>query len=126
MKKTFGLALLGFLLAIPAHAQRAAGGSSPSTATGGGGVGIGSGKVNFPILTSIPPTNFLMTEFSGTETVTSTFMPFQEGIAAGEADLEAGQKSLAREATENRQIQRTKAKIVIEQDGMGNVIMRSR
>ena len=114
MKKTFGLVLLGFLLAVPAHAQR------------GGGVGGGPGKVSFPTLTRIPSTNFLMTEFSGTETVTSTFMPFQEGIAAGEADLEAGQKSLAREAKENRQIQRTKAKIVIEQDGMGNVIMRSR
>jgi hypothetical protein len=114
MKKTFGLVLLGFLLAVPAHAQR------------GGGVGGGPGKVSFPTLTRIPSTNFLMTEFSGTETVTSTFLPFQEGIAAGKADLEADQKTLAEAAMENRQAQRTKAKFMIEQDGVGNVIMRPR
>jgi len=113
MKKSFGLAILGVLLALPAHAQRSV-----------GGVGAGAGKPVFPAHTSIPPANFLMTEFSGVETVTSTFLPFDRGIAIGQADLELGQKTLAQAAMENRQTERTKAKFVIEQDSVGNVIMR--
>jgi hypothetical protein len=113
MKRTFGLAILGVLLAIPAHAQRG----------GGGAVGGGPGKVAFPALPSIPPTNFLMVEFSGTETVTSTFLPFDQGIIVGQAGLEAGRKTLAQAAMENRRAERTKAKLMIEQDGMGDVVL---
>jgi hypothetical protein len=126
MKRAISFAVLGVLFAIPAHAQRAGGGSSNSGNTGGvgaaGSVG-GGGTVAFHVLPFAPPAQFQMIDFSGVETITSHFMPFEKSIAIGQSELDASGKTLAQAAAQNRQAERAKAKFLIEQDAVGNVVM---
>lgn len=126
MKKLVGFAVLAVLFAIPAHAQRGAGSSSSNvTGSGGGGAGsVGGGStVGFHTLPPAPRAQFLTIDFSGVETVTSYFLPFEKGIAVGESDLDASRKTLAEVAVENRHAERPKAKFMIEQDAVGNAIL---
>jgi hypothetical protein len=121
MRRVFCFGILGVLFAVPVHAQRGAGGNPNVNSTGGGG-GVGSGGAgssNFHILSPVPPAQFQMLEFSGSETVTSSFVPFEKGIALGQAELNATHQTLVEVAAEKRHSERAKAKFVIMQDGTG-------
>jgi hypothetical protein len=125
MKRAISFAVLSVLFAIPAHAQRAAGGSSNVSGPGGGGAGnVGGGTtVSFHVLPAAPPAQFQTLDFSGVETVTSYFLPFDKGIAMGRSELDASRETLAQAAAENRRAERAKAKFLMVQDAVGNVVL---
>lgn len=138
MKRVLGVMVLILGFSIPAHAQAsrgtvpASGGSGGMTTGGGGGFGgSGSGDsggmsgVNFHTLPSIPPANLPSVEVSGTKAdfVPSTFLPFDQAVAEGQAVLDAQHKSVAQAAAENSRANRAKAKAAIIENGAGDAVI---
>jgi hypothetical protein len=111
MKKAFWLAAIVLASSIPAHAQF--GGTISST----GGIGT----VSFRSLPAVPPATFNSTAISGSqgEFTPSTFTLFKDGMAEGQALLDAKPKTLGEIAAEYRETPRPKAKVVLTQDAYG-------
>jgi len=131
MKTLFGLAILGLSLSVPTHAQQramsgGAGGPTNNGSVGFGGSPVGgAGAVHFPTLPSVPRAQFQMMDVSGGDAsfFPSSFVPFEKGIAEGEAALAVRQKSLGDVALENRGSEKPKAKFAIIQDQIGHAII---
>lgn len=138
MKRFLGLAALILGLAVSAHGQSARAGAVAGGVTGGvmssggGGFGGGGGDTggmggasNFHTLPSIPPANLPSTAVSGTEAsfVPSTFLPYNQAIAAGEAVLDAQHKSVAEAAAENSRTHRLKAKAAMIDNAAGKAVL---
>jgi len=129
MKRLLGLGALLLSISIPAHAQFRAStvgavigfGFGASGGGGGGALGGGLGCVNFPTLQSTPMPTFAMTYTSGTEAdfVISTYLPFKQAYAAGQAAQALRPKTIAEEAEENSNTPRVKAKFIFLQDALG-------
>jgi hypothetical protein len=94
--KTFGLALLFLIFALPAHAQRT--GSAGITPTGGGGGGLGGSlEGGFAGGSSgrISPTQFSVVSAHGDpDFVMSSFMPYERAVEVGRAALVQNPQSL--------------------------------
>jgi hypothetical protein len=139
MKRFLGLTVLIFGLSIPAHAQ-AKGGSAMAgmsgtgfmgSAAGGGAGGFGggdSGVTNFNTLPVIPPARLASTAVSGSERnfEPSTFLPYDQAIAAGQQMLDAQHKSLAEVAAESSREHRLKAKEEIIENAAGDPVIATR
>ena len=131
MKRFIGLAAFVALLSAPAHAQNKATGISGSNpiigssyggGAGGGGLsGSSSGSGRLP---SYPPARFAVNAVSGTEETynPSTFLSYDQAIAAGKAAAVAGTKTLAQIAAENSNTQKVKAKVAFVQGANGKVV----
>jgi len=131
MKKLFGIAAVGFLLALPAHAQQRmmSGGTGP-TSNGGGGVGgggaMGGGGGSFRTLPTVPRAQFQAIDVSGSaiDFTPSSWTQYKDGLARGEAELAAQKKTLAEVAAENRHSDKPKARLIITQDAIGDAIIQ--
>ncbi|HEX4002444.1 MAG TPA: hypothetical protein VHX36_07325 [Candidatus Acidoferrales bacterium] len=136
MKRFLGLAVLIFGLSVPAHAQARAGGGmagmSGSGAAGGtatssgGGIGGGSqGVTNFNTLPVFPPAKLPSSAVSGSDRTfePSTFLPYDEAIAAGQQVLDAEHKSLVEAAAESSRQPRLKAKAEIIENAAGDPVI---
>ena len=132
MKKLLAFAIFGLFLSLPTNAQqRALSGGVGPTGNGGGGVGGGGGmggggvSANFHTLPNYPRTQFQMIDVSGNgpDFVPSSWTKFDDGLARGEAELAARKKTLADVAAESRHAEKPKAKLIITQDAVGNVVM---
>jgi hypothetical protein len=121
---------------MPAHGQSARGamaggiaGGAVSNGGGGGGYGGAGGGItgssSFHTLSSIPPARLPSTAVSGSDAtfVPSTFLPYDQAIAAGEAVLEAQHKTVAEAASENSRMQRLPAKAAIIENAAGNPVV---
>lgn len=135
MKRLLGLAVLTAGLAVPAHAQapRAMAASmapSPmSSGSGGGGGGFGGGSSSGGgKLTSYPVARFNVTSVSGSQQdyIPSTFVSYDEAVAAGRAILNAPPKSLDEVARETSTNRRETAKLALVQDANGNAVIQPR
>jgi hypothetical protein len=139
MNKILGVAILGMIFTVPAHAQRSmANASGPSgngsisggtAGSGGPGGGGGSpGSVSFRTLPEVPPAQFDAIRVSGSkdEFVPSSWTQFESGLAEGRAQLARQQKSLGEIADENRETEKPKAKLIIVQDADGRAIIQRR
>ena len=114
MKKVFWMAAIVLASSIPAHAQY------------GGIVGASNlGKVSFPTPPSVPPTVFQATAISGSQAdfMPSRFALFKDGLAEGQALLDAKPKTLGEIAAEYRQTPRVKAKITLTQNNYGHAVI---
>ncbi len=128
MKKLIGFAIVGLVVSVPAHGQRAmtGGGAAPTSAGGIGGGSIGGGAaITFHTLPSVPSAQFQIVDVSGGDVsfFPSSFVNFEQGMAEGEAALALKRKTLAEVAQENRTTERPKAKVTITQDSAGNAVM---
>jgi hypothetical protein len=136
MKRFLGLAILILGLSIPAHAQRAAAGMTGGAAggalsNGGGGGGYGGsgggigGSTSLQTLPSIPPARLPSTAVSGSDATfePSTFLPYNQAIAAGEAMLDAQHESVAEAAAKNSLVHRLPAKATIIENATGNPVI---
>lgn len=139
MKKILGIAILGVIFAVPAHAQRSmsavAGPNGPGYIEGGtagsGGLGGGGGtggKSSFHTLPQNGPRQFDAIGVSGTEGefVPSSWTQFEKGVAEGRALLATQRKTLGEIAVENQLVERPKAKLTIIQDADGRAIIQRR
>jgi hypothetical protein len=130
MKRLLVFATFVALFSAPARAQSKSAGSSgtgyPTNSgySGGGGGGFSGGGGNSGPLPDYPPAHFAMNAISGTEDAfsPSTFLPFEQAVAAGKAAAAARAKSPAEAAKENSDAQKAKARVVFVQDAAGNVI----
>ena len=105
-----------------------AAGGAVSYGGGGGYAGTGGGiggSASFQTLPSIPPANLPSTAVSGSDAsfVPSTFLPYNQAIAAGKAVLDAQHKSVAEAAAENSRARRLKAKTAIIENAAGNPVV---
>jgi hypothetical protein len=135
MKRFLGLTALILGLSVPAHGQRAAAGMTGGVAGGavsysGGGGGYGggaglTGPTDFHTLPSIPPARLPSTAVSGSDAtfVPSTFLPYNQAIAAGEAILDAEHESVAEAAAKNSLVRRLPAKAAIIENAIGNPVI---
>lgn len=135
MKRFLGLAVLILGLSIPAHGQSQRGGAGMTGGApggvvsygggGGGNGGSGGGPMGFHTLPSIPPANLRSSAVGGTEAsfVPSTFLPYSQAIAAGEAVLDAQHESVAEAAAENSRAPRLKAKAAIIENAAGDPVI---
>jgi hypothetical protein len=97
---------------------------------GGGGGSEGStggmtGPTSFHVPPAIPPANLRSTAVSGSDAtfVPSTFLPYKQAIAAGEAVLDAEHKTVAEAAAENSRTLRPRAKATIIENAAGNPVI---
>jgi hypothetical protein len=139
MKRFLGLTVLIFGLSVPAHAQArggsAAGGfGSNGVASGGGAGGSGGGAIggqgqsgvtNFNTLSHVAPANLPSAEVSGSNASfePSTFLPYGQAIAEGQAVLDAQHKSVAEVAAENSRTRRLRAKASIIENAGGDPVI---
>ena len=133
MKRFLGLTVLILGLSIPAHGQRAAAGMTGGAAGGavsfGGGYGGSggglTGPTDFHTLPSIPPARLPSTAVSGSDAtfVPSTFLPYNQAIAAGEAILDAQHESVVEAAAKNSLVHRLPAKATIIENAIGNPVI---
>lgn len=133
MKRFLGLAVLILGFSVPAHAQAPrtmgmTGGSGPGGAmntSGGGGAGSAIGSVSFQTLPSIPPSRLPSTAVSGSNATfePSTFLPYDQAVAAGQAVLDARHRSVAQAAAENAQARKLKAKASIIESAAGTPVI---
>jgi hypothetical protein len=133
MKRFLGLTVLILGLSIPAHGQRAAAGMTGGAAGGavsfGGGYGGSggglTGPTDFHTLPSIPPARLPSTAVSGSDAtfVPSTFLPYNQAIAAGEAILDAEHESVVEAAAKNSLAHRLPAKATIIENAIGNPVI---
>ena len=125
------ITMAGFvvLFSVPAHAQsRSAGSSGAGVPTnsysgsgGGGGLSAGNSGGSIP---PYPRARFEMNAISGTDDAftPSSFLPYKQAVALGEAALAANRKSVAEEAEENHKAEKAKTQLVFVQDPDGNVV----
>lgn len=137
MKRFLGLTVLILGLSIPAHGQSARGAMVGGTAGGalsngvgeGGGYGGSggglTGPAGFHALPSIPPARLPSTAVSGSDAsfVPSTFLPYNQAIAAGEAMVDAQHESVAEAAAKNSLVRRLPAKATIIENAIGNPVI---
>ncbi len=135
MKRFLGLTVLILGLSIPAHGQRAAAGMAGGAAGGavsyggggGGYSGSGGGMTgpSFHTPPSIPPARLPSTAVSGSDAtfVPSTFLPYNQAIATGEAILDAQHESVAEAAAKNSLVRRLPAKATIIENAIGNPVI---
>jgi len=132
MKRLLGLAVLIFGLSVPARAQsKPVGGvmggisggalSNAGGAGGYGGYGGGEGGPTFHTLPAIPPADLRSSAISGTNAdfVPSSFLPYSQAIAVGQAILNAEHKSVAENSREGR----IRAKAAIIENGAGDAVL---
>jgi hypothetical protein len=109
MKKLLGVAALFLFFSLPAHAQGSLGGALNS----------GAGH----ILQAYPALSNSITYATGpADFVPSTFMSYDQAVAAGRAAIAEHTKSLGEVAKESRDREKNKAKMVIEQDSDNRVV----
>ncbi len=107
----------------------AGGALSNGVGEGGGGYGGSGGGMtgpsSFHTLPSFPPANLRSTAVSGSDAsfVPSTFLPYNQAIAAGEAMLDAQHESVAEAAAKNSLVQRLPAKATIIENAIGNPVI---
>ena len=106
----------------------AAGGAVSYGGGGGGYSGSGgglTGPTDFHTLPSIPPARLPSTAVSGSDAtfVPSTFLPYNQAIATGEAMLDAQHESVAEAAAKNSLVRRLPAKATIIENAIGNPII---
>lgn len=91
---------------------------------GGNGAGIG-GQSSFHTLPSIPPARLPSTAVSGSDStfVPSSFLPYNQAIAVGNAMLDAQHESVAEAAAENSLVHRLPAKAAIIENAIGNPVI---
>jgi hypothetical protein len=138
MKRFLGLTVLIFGLSIPAHAQSQRGGaamtaggtSSGALSGGGGGAGYDSSSggmtgANFHTLPTIAPANLRSSAVSGSDAtfVPSSFLPYGQAIAAGQAILDEQHETIAEAAAENSREHRSKAKAAIIENAIGDPVI---
>jgi len=136
MKRFLGLTVLIFGLSVPAHAQAKSagamagmtGGGVVGSATGGGAGGFGggaSGVTNFNTLPVFAPAKLPSTAVSGSDRTfePSTFLPYDQAIAAGQQILDEQHKSLAEVAAESSQERHLKARTEIIQNAVGDPVI---
>jgi len=115
-KSLVGLGGLVLLCSSPAHAQFGG--------TIGGGPSLG--VVHFQSLPSYAPHTYIVTGVSGTaeDYTPSTFLTFDEAVAEGTATY-APPKTVAEVAADMRAEKeaREKAKVIVEQDTRGKVVL---
>jgi hypothetical protein len=107
-----------------------AGGAVSNSGSGGGG-GYGgygggmTGSTNFHTLPSIPPARLPSTAVSGSDAtfVPSSFLPYNQAIAVGNAMLDAQHESVAEAAAENSLVHRLPAKATIVENAIGNPVI---
>ncbi|HEX4074689.1 MAG TPA: hypothetical protein VHX49_04765 [Candidatus Acidoferrales bacterium] len=142
MKRFLGLTVLIFGLSVPAHAQAKGGGAmagvSSSGGSNGGGAGAGgygggagggeSGVTSFHTLPHVSPANLRSTDVSGSDAsfVPSSFLPYSQAIAAGQAILDTQHKTVAEVAAENNRVHRLKARASIIENGAGDPVIAIR
>jgi len=102
-----------------------AGGAAGGAGGYGGGGGGMTGPSNFHALPEIPPTSFRSSAVSGTEAtfVPSTFLPYKQAIAAGQAVLDAQHRTVAEAAAENIRARRLRAKAAIIENAAGDPVI---
>jgi hypothetical protein len=135
MKRFLAVAAFVVLFSASAHAQNKGGvGSSgagyPTNSGygGGGGGGVSGGGGNSGPLPDYPSAHFAMSAISGTDDAfsPSTFLPYDQAIAAGKVAVAAHAKSPAEAAEENSNARKAKAKVVFVQDANGGVVALAR
>ena len=106
-----------------------AGGAISNAGGGGGGYGGASGgsggPASFHTLPSIPPARLPSTAVSGSDAtfVPSTFLPYNQAIAVGNAMLDAQHESVAEAAAKNSLMHRLPAKATIIENAIGNPVI---
>jgi hypothetical protein len=135
MKKFLGIAVMGLLFLIPAHAQ----------GRGGGGFGAGSGPNGFPTfgggstgggpaggesranIQDYGRAQFATAAFSGGDAsfAPSSFLTFEQAVEVGKLES-APQKSVAQVAAENLAAMKTKSRVEFVQDAVGRVVPLAR
>ncbi|HTW24479.1 MAG TPA: hypothetical protein VMD78_12820 [Candidatus Baltobacteraceae bacterium] len=131
MKRFLGLTVLIFGLSVPAHAQAKAVGGMTGGAGGGmfqGGGGAMGGVESTPTFRTLPvvPAASLPSSYvSGTnfDFEPSTFLPYSQAIAVGQAILDETHKSVAEVAAENSREHRMRAKTAIIENAAGDVVI---
>ncbi len=127
MKRLLGLGVLILSFSLPARAQF--GGSINGMGSIGGmgsinGMG-GLSHVNFPDLPSQPEPRYQNSSAHGSEAefVPSTYVPYEQALAQGQAALapESKPKSVAQVAAEYRSAKRAAAKLAVVQDAQGRI-----
>ena len=102
--KIFGLAILLFCFALPAHAQRAGASNMNHATGGGGGGGTGSGYADGSSSNHIPVTQFtVVTAHGEADFVLSSYMAYDRALLAGQAALVYQTKTLGELAREYRE-----------------------
>jgi hypothetical protein len=111
MKIALAAAVMVLLASLPAHAQGVGGSLRPPQ--------------SFQTLPWNPPASPQAIELSGTDEtfLPSTFLTFESAVAAGKAVTKEKTKSVAEAAAESRKGVKTAAKIRIEQDDRGNLVL---
>lgn len=125
MKWLLGLGVLILGVSLPARAQsNAYGGGSISGIGALNGIG-GLSHVTFPVLTgrSEPAYENRSAHGSAAEFVPSTYIPYEQALAQGQAALvpDSKPKPLAQVAAEYRSAKRATAKLAIVQDAQGRI-----
>jgi len=125
MKRVFVFAILMIGFSASAHAQAM---SKPTNAAwaGSGAVpasGGASGSASAPI-PHIPATHYNVTAASGSaaDFVPSSFVTFEQAVAAGHA-AQARPKTIVEAAAENKSVERPKAKFELVQDDSGQAVI---
>jgi len=111
MKHLIGIAAMICLFSLPAHAQ---------ASIGGGALNAGSihALPTYPLLS-----NSITYSAGSSDFTPSTFMSYDRALAAGFAALAEHNKTLGEVAKESRERAKTKAKMVVEQDADGNMVV---
>lgn len=127
MKKLLGATALVMVFSVPALAQNNRGASSAPTPYAGGGGGSGSlgagGGAYGNRLPSYPAARFATSTASGDASFApSSFLPFDQAVAEGNAEAANVQKPVGQVAAENNAAPRAKAKYAFVQDVNGKVV----
>lgn len=137
MRRLFGLAVLAAGLTVPVQAQishataaSSTAGSTTSGGSGGGGFSGGSGggfSSGGSKLPSYPVAHFNVTSVSGSQQdyIPSTFVSYDDAVAAGRAILDAPPKSLDQVARESGSSHRQMAKLKLVQDANGKPVIET-
>jgi hypothetical protein len=135
MEKILGIAVMGLLFSIPAHAQGRGGGFGAGSGPNGfpnvgGGAGGGGGPVGGEARANIRDygrAQFATAAFSGGDAsfAPSSFLTFEQAVEQGRL-ASAPQKSVAEVAAENLAVARAKSRVEFVQDAGGNVVSLAR
>ena len=129
MKKILGIVALGFLCAVPAHAQGKFGGanigsSSSATLTFGGG-SVNGGSVGGSTRAQLPANyraQFGVAAYGGDPSFApSSFLSFDQAVQEGKLES-AAPKTVAQAAAENQVAKKAKSRLEFVQDPVGNLV----
>jgi hypothetical protein len=134
MKKFLGIAVMGLLFSIPAHAQGRAGGLGAGSGPNGfptfGGGSVGGGPVGGESRANIREygrAQFATAAISGGDAsfAPSSFLTFEQAVEEGKL-ASAPQKSVAQVAAENLAAMKARSRVEFVQDAGGRVVPLAR